>query len=141
MEKIKLKELLNLFEQELIRMGYKEATLKYYRTNWTSIVGYFEDQGEEFFSESIAMEYVDKKCSFFAKEQAGLLTQSNVYLFRIVRMIGDFQQHRVVSRRYMKSLSRVNEQDHINLLEAFDLYSKSCDYSATTQKSYRRIQL
>ena len=85
------------------------------------------------------MEYVDKKCSFFAKEQAGLLTQSNVYLFRIVRMIGDFQQHRVVSRRYMKSLSRVNEQDHIDLLEAFGLYSKSCDYSATTQKSYRRI--
>lgn len=139
MEKIRLKELLNLLEQELIRMGYKEATLKYYRTNWTRLVGYFEDQCEEFFSESIAMEYVDKKCSFFAKEQAGLLTQSNVYLFRIVRMIGDFQQHRVVSRRYMKSLSRVNEQGHIDLLEAFSLYSKSCDYSATTKKSYRRI--
>lgn len=140
MERITLKELLKLLEQELIRMGYKEATLEYYRANWARLIGYFDDQGKEFFSEAIAMDYVDKKCDFFAKEQAGLLTQSNIYLFRIVRMIGDFQKHRAISRRYMKSLSRVNKQENLDLLEAFSLYSKGCcDYSATTQKSYRRI--
>jgi len=139
MKKNTLKELLKLLEQELIRMGYKEATLEYYRVNWARLIGYFDDQGEEFFSEAIAMNYVDKKCDFFAKEQAGLLTQSNIYLFRIVRMIGDFQKHGAISRRYMKSLSRVNKQENLDLLEAFSLYSKGCDYSATTQKSYRRI--
>jgi site-specific recombinase XerD len=39
----------------------------------------------------------------------------------------------------MRSLSRVNEQEHLDLLEAFGTYCKTCDYSATTQKSYRRI--
>jgi site-specific recombinase XerD len=85
------------------------------------------------------MQYVDSKCDFFAKEQSGLLTQSNIYLFRTVRMIGDFQQSGVVSRRYMRSLSRVNQQEHSGLLETFSAYCKTCEYSVTTQKSYRRI--
>jgi site-specific recombinase XerD len=139
MEKETLKELINRLEKELIRVDYKESTLMYYRVNWARLINYFESQGETFFSEALAMEYVDRKCGFFAKEQAGLLTQSNIYLLRIVRMIGDFQQHGVVSRRYMRSLSRVNEQEHLDLLEAFGSYCKTCDYSNSTQKSYRRI--
>ncbi|MDR1356645.1 MAG: hypothetical protein LBJ58_03130 [Tannerellaceae bacterium] len=110
MGKIPLKELISRLEKELIRMNYKEATLKYYRENWTRLIHYFESRGNEFFSEATAMEYVDRKCDFFTKEKAGLLTQSNIYLFRIVRMIGDFQQHGTASRRYRISLSRVNEQ-------------------------------
>jgi site-specific recombinase XerD len=139
MEKVKFKDLINLLEQELIRVGYKEATLSYYRTHWKRIVDYFESKGEHFFSEAVAMEYVNRKCDFFAKEQSGLLTQSNIYLFRIVRMLGDFQQHGVISRRYMRSLSRVNEQRHLDVLTSFRRYCKSCDYSMTTQKSYHRL--
>jgi len=139
MEKVSLKEQVKLLEQELIRVGYKKATLSYYRTHWQKIIKHFESEGEEFFSEAVAMEYVNRKCDFFAKEQSGLLTQSNIYLFRVVRMLGDFQQHGIVSRRYMRSLSRVNEQGHFDVLEAFRRYCKHCDYSATTQKSYRRL--
>ena len=138
-EKIPLKELIKLLEQELIRVGYKETTLSYYRIHWQKIVNHFENQGQEFFSEAVAMEYVDGKCDFFEKEKSGLLTQSNIYLFRVVRMIGDFQQHGVVARRYMRSLSRVNEQSHLQVLEHFRMYCKSCDYSVTTQKSYHRL--
>jgi site-specific recombinase XerD len=139
MQKETLKELIKRLEQELIRMDYKEATLSYYRANWARLDIYFESQGEASFSETIAMKYVDSKCDFFAKEQSGQLTQSNIYLFRIVRMIGDFQQTSVVSRRYMRSLSRVNRQAHLGLLETFSAYCKRCNYSVTTQKSYRRI--
>jgi site-specific recombinase XerD len=139
MAKETLKELLKGLEQALIRMNYKEATLAYYRANWSRLISYFESQGEATFSETTAMKYVDRKCDFFVKEQSGLLTQSNIYLFRIVRMIGDFQQSGVVSRRYMRSLSRVNGQEHIELIETFSAHCKTCDYSVTTQKSYRRI--
>jgi len=139
MENVKLKELIGLLERELIRMGYKEATLSYYRFNWKGIISYFESRGEEFFSETTAMEYVDQKCDFFARELAGQLTQSNIYLFRIVRMIGDFQQHGTVSRRYMRSLSRVNEQRHLDVSEAFASSCTTCGFAVATQKSYRRI--
>ena len=97
-------------------MHYKEATLNYYRVNWIRLIHYFESRNEEFFSEAVAMEYVDEKCDFFAKEKSGLLTQSNIYLFRIIRMIGDFQSHGTVSRRYEKP-PRINEPEHIKLLE------------------------
>ena len=138
MEKVKLTELISLLEKELIRQHYKEGTLTYYRTNWSNLIKYFNSRGEEYFSEAVAMEYVDKKCDFFSKEQAGLLTQSNIYLFRMVRMIGDFQQHGTVLRRYMRSLSRINNPEHKQLLDSFNLYCKSRDYSKSTCKSYRR---
>lgn len=119
-------------------MHYKESTLRYYRVNWSRLIRYFESCNEVFFSEYIAMKYVDEKCDFFVKEQAGLLTQSNIYLFRIIRMIGDFQLHGTVSRRYTRSLSRVNEPEHKKLLETFNLHCRSCNYSISTCKSYSR---
>ncbi len=119
-------------------MHYKAGTLNYYRANWARLNRYFDSQNEEFYSEATAMEYVDKQCDFFAKEQAGLLTQSNIYLFRIIRMIGDFQQHGTVARRYMRSLSRVNEPVHKELLESFGIHGKSSGYSVSTCKGYSR---
>ena len=136
--KVPIRELVSLLEQELIRMGYKEATLNYYRDNWRKIIKHFGTIGEPFFSEAVAMQYVDEKCGYFAKEKAGQLTQSNVYLFRVVRMMGDFQQHGTVLRRYMRSLSRVNQPEHLALLHKFVAYCQACDYAVSTQKSYAR---
>lgn len=138
MEKLAVPQLIILLEQELIRQGYKDATLNYYRDIWKRIAAYFEERGEVYFSEAVAMEYVDGKCDFFAKEKAGLLTQSNIYLFRVVRMMGDFQQHGVVLRRYMRSLSRINGEFNRRCLESFAVYCKTNEYAASTQKSYRR---
>jgi hypothetical protein len=138
MEKLTIRELVILLEQELIRIGYKDATLNYYRENWKRIITYFDRQGEQFFSETIAMQYVDGKCDFFAKEKAGLLTQSNIYLFRIIRMIGDFQQHGSVLRRYHRSLSRINNPENLNLLNSFKEHCKTSGYAVSTQKGYCR---
>lgn len=138
MENVSTRELLALLEQELIRVGYKEGTLNYYRVNWKQIIAYFDERGERFFSEALAMEYVDSKCDFFAKEAAGLLTQSNIYLFRIVRMMGDFQQHGAVLRRYHRSLSRLNDSENMALLDGFKAHCISLDYAVSTQKSYLR---
>ena len=138
MNKLPIRELLVQLEQELIREGYKEATLNYYRNNWRQIVTYFDECGEIYFSETVAMKYIDEKCNFFAREKAGELTESNIYLFRIVRMIGDFAQHGVVLRRYHRSLSRINESEHLELFETFKVYCKNNEYSKSTQDGYRR---
>ena len=138
MEQLKFGELIKALERELIRMGYAEATLNYYRTNWKMIIAHFEKIGEDFFSESIAMDYVDKKCDFFRKERDGELTQSNIYLFRIIRMIGDFQQHGTVLRRYERSLSKVNDPLNIEMLNKFGIHCKSSEYAVSTCKSYVR---
>ena len=138
MEQQKIRELISSLEQELIRMGYAEATLNYYRTNWKMIIAHFDKIGEEYFSEPLAMEYVDKKCDFFRKEQSGELTQSNIYLFRIIRMIGDFQQHGTVLRRYERSLSKVNNPLNLEMLNRFGNHCKNSEYAISTCKSYTR---
>ena len=138
MQNLPLRELVTLLEQELIRVGYKDGTLKYYRENWKRLITYFDECGEGFFSESVAMRYVDNKCDFFAKEKAGLLTQSNIYLFRIIRMIGDFQQHGTILRRYQRSLSRIKNLENLKLLDTFKEHCKIQGYAISTQKSYYR---
>jgi len=138
MKNLPIRELITLLEQELSRVGYKDATLKYYRDNWKRIIAYFDKHNEQIFSESVAMQYVDSKCDFFAKEKAGLLTQSNIYLFRIIRMMGDFQQHGTVLRRYQRSLSRVSKSEHLSLLVRFREHCVSSGYAISTQKSYHR---
>lgn len=138
MENLTIRELVTLLEQELIRVGYKDATLNYYRSNWKNIIAHFDALGEQSFSESIATQYVDGKCDFFAKEKSGLLTQSNIYLFRIIRMMGDFQQHGTVLRRYHRSLSKVNHAENLALLNAFQKHCHNSGYAISTQKSYCR---
>jgi len=138
MEKVTIRELITRLERELIRVGYAEATLNYYRSIWKRIIAYFEERGETFFSEAVAMEYVDNKCDFFAKEKAGALTQSNVYLFRVVRMMGDFQQHGVILRRYERTLSRVNNPQNQAHLAKFKTHCAASGYATHTRNSYAR---
>ena len=78
MDNLPIRELITLLEQELIRVGYKDATLNYYRDNWKRIIAYFDEHGEKFFSETTAMQYVDTKCDFFAKEKAGSVKVAKV---------------------------------------------------------------
>jgi site-specific recombinase XerD len=138
MKQLPIKELVNQLEQELKRMGYAESTLNYYRINWKRIVAHFEEIGESHFSEAVAMQYVDNKCGFFEKERNGTLTQSNIYLFRIVRMMGDFVQHGTVLRRYSRSLSRINDPQNQQVLDKFKAHCEAGEYAVSTCKSYVR---
>ena len=89
MEKTTLKELINLLEQELIRIGYKESTLHYYRKNWKRLIAYFDERGEQFFSEKTAMQYVDDKCDFFAKSLFSIF-RSTVFTRLSALYLGNF---------------------------------------------------
>ena len=138
MERLPIKDLVIRLEKELQRIGYAEATLNYYRVNWRRIISHFESIGETYFSETVAMQYVDDKSGFFEKELANTLTQSNIYLFRIVRMMGDFAQHGTVLRRYSRGISKVNDTYNKDILVRFNMHCKSSEYALSTCKSYVR---
>ena len=44
---------------------------------------------------------------FFAKEQAGTLKQTDVYLFRVAAMLDDFAVHGAVLRRYSRTVGKL----------------------------------
>ena len=72
---VALSALVSGLDAELVRLGYKDSTMVWYRGCWRRLQKYFAARGAEEFSLDLAMAWVDEACGFFAKEQAGTLSQ------------------------------------------------------------------
>ena len=68
-----LSALVRGLDAELLRLGYKDATMVWYRRCWRRMQEHFAVRGVEEFSLDAAMAWVDDACGFFGKEQAGTL--------------------------------------------------------------------
>src|SRR5215470_20120688 len=98
---VALSVLVSGLDAEMARLGYKDSAMVWYRGSWRRLQRYFAARGVEEFSLDAAMEWVDEACGgFFAKEQAGTLKQTDVYLFRVAQMLADFEAHGAVVRHY-----------------------------------------
>jgi integrase len=122
-------------EAEMIRLGYKDSTMAWYRGAWRRLQRYFAARGVEEFSLDVAMEWVDAACGFFAKEQAGTLKQTDVYLFRVAQMLGDYEAHGAVLRRYSRSVSKLTG-DEAAVVARFEGWLRGAERSASTVRSY-----
>ena len=78
-----LSALVRGLDAELRRLGYKDATMVWYRRCWRRMQEHFAARGVEEFSLDAAMAWVDDACGFFGKEQAGTLKPNDIYLFRV----------------------------------------------------------
>jgi len=72
-------------DAELRRLGYKDATMVWYRGCWRRMQNFFAARGVEEFSLDAATAWVDEACGFCGKEQAGSLRPNDIYLFRSPR--------------------------------------------------------
>jgi integrase len=102
-----LSALVSGLDAELRRLGYKDSTLVWYRGCWRRLESFFAARGVEEFSLDVAMVWVDEACGFFEKERAGTLKQTDVYLFRVAQMLGDYAVHGAVLRRYSRSVGKL----------------------------------
>ncbi|MFZ3591780.1 hypothetical protein ACOI1C_21830, partial [Bacillus sp. DJP31] len=66
----------------------------------------------------LGMRFLDEQFNFFELEQAGALTQSMVNALRVVRMLGDFQQHGTILRRYYKQKNLLQNNEFIETVRA-----------------------
>ena len=132
---VTLSVLISDLERELVRLGYKGSTLTWYRQCWRSLEGDFANQGIEEFDLEVAMAWVDAACDFFAKEQAGTLKQTDVYLFRVAQMLGDFVAHGAVLRRYDRRADKLtaNQTELIGKFQA-GLRAEGC--AVSTVRTY-----
>ncbi len=95
-------------DDELVRLGYKDSTMVWYRGCWRRLERFFAARCVEEFSLDVAMAWVDDACGFFDKEQAGTLKATDVYLFRVAQMLGDYVVHGAVLRRYSRAISKLS---------------------------------
>lgn len=133
---VALPVLVSGLEAEMIRLGYKDSTMVWYRGAWRRLQRYFAARGVEEFSLDVAMEWVDEACGgFFAKEQAGTLKQTEVYLFRVAQMLADYEVHGAVLRRYSRTVSKLSAGDAA-VVARFQSWLRAAERSVSTVRSY-----
>ncbi len=130
-----LSALVSGLDAELRRLGYKDSTLVWYRGCWRRLERFFAARGVEEFCLDVAMAWVDEACGFFAKEQAGTLKRTDVYLFRVAQMLEDYAVHGAVLRRYSRSVSKLDGPG-AEVIARFQAWLRSAGRLASTVRTY-----
>jgi len=125
-------------DAELVRLGYKESTMVWYRGCWRRLGKFFAARGVEEFSLDLAMAWVDDACGFFEKEQAGALKQTDVYLFRVAQMLADYVIHGAVLRRYSRAITKLSE-DGADTVARFEAWLQAAGRSVSTVRTYGTV--
>src|ERR1039458_1292070 len=132
---VALSLLVSGLDAELVRLGYKDSTMVWYRGCWRRLEKWFAARGVEEFSRDLALAWVDDACGFFAKEQAGTLKQTDVYLFRVAQMLGDYELHGAVLRHYSRTVSKLTD-DEAAVVARFRAWLRDAGRSDSTVRSY-----
>jgi integrase len=132
---VALPALVSGLDAELLRLGYKDSTMVWYRGCWRRMERFFAARGVEEFSLDVAMAWVDEACGFFGKEQAGTLKRTDVYLFRVAQTLEDYAVYGAVLRRYNRSVSKLSG-DGAEAVARFQAHLRSAGRSASTVRAY-----
>ncbi|MCM1989276.1 hypothetical protein [Oceanirhabdus seepicola] len=131
-----LKELLKDLELEIIRLGYTEGSMRFYRNRWTMLLKFAEEENEIYYSEKLGIDFIEKYFNILKKDFEGKLTQAEVQNLRIIRIIGDFQLHRTILRRYYKHKVILTDPYFSGINNRFYLHCVEKHYSAVTVDHY-----
>jgi site-specific recombinase XerD len=132
-------ELVSALDAEVVRLGYKPSTLKWYRGYWRRLERWFASQGVQEFSLDVAMTWVDEVCGgFFEKERAGKLTQTDVCVFRVAAMLDDFAVHRSVLRRYSRSVTKL-DAGQADVVARFRAWLRAEGCAVSTVRAYGTV--
>ncbi len=139
MNNLPLQDLTDRLEKELYRLHYNKQSVKYYRGMWKRIARFFANEGVDHFEEDIGMRFLEKEYNFFELEKSGQLTQSIINVFRVIRMLGDFQQHGSILRRYYKQKELLQNNEFKDILQRYASHCQNKEYSKVTNAHYRKI--
>lgn len=136
MQKKPLTELLYDLEQEMLRLGYTEGSMQFYRRRWQMLLQFAQERGETHYSERLGIGFVEHHFSIFEKDSDRTFSQAETQELRIIRMIGDFQLHHTVLRRYYKHKEILTDPYFIEILNRFNQYCEYKGYSKVTTDHY-----
>ena len=137
MQKQLLIELLHDLEQEMIRLGYTHGSMIFYKRRWQKLIQFAEERGESFYSEQLGLDFISKYFHILEKELNNQkLSQAEAQELRIIRMVGDFQLHRTILRRYYKHKDILTEPCFIAIRKRFYFYCEDKGYSKVTTNHY-----
>lgn len=72
-----LRELLLDLEKELYRLGYTEATLKYYRNRWQKLLQFADERRELYFTEQLGIDFIESRFHIMEEDFSKVLSQKD----------------------------------------------------------------
>jgi site-specific recombinase XerD len=136
MEKKLLPDLISELEQELLRLGYTKGSMTYYRRRWNQLMAYAQDRNEDYYTEQLGMDFVQEFFGITHDDFSKTLPQAETQELRVIRMVGDFQLHHAVLRRYLKHKTILSEPYFLEISRQFQVYCEKNGYSKVTIDHY-----
>ena len=132
-----LQDLLRDLEQELLRLGYTKNTMTFYRSRWRKLREFATKNGHVHYSEQLGIDFVRESYGIMPDDFARTLNQAQTQELRVIRMVGDFQLHRAVLRRYWKHRELLTDPYCVEISQQFADYCVAAkDYSKSTVNHY-----
>ena len=139
MQRQSLHELLQDLEQELLRLGYTKGTMTFYRSRWRKLQDFADLNGQGYYSEQLGIDFAREHFGITQDDFSRTLNQAQTQDLRVIRMVGDFQLHHAVLRRYLKHRELLTDSCFIVTSKRFEDYCVSTkDYSKSTVEHYTK---
>jgi len=100
------------------------------------LLEFAQSRGECCFSEQLGLDFVEHHFSLLEKDSATALSQRDTQELRVIRMVGDFQLHHAVLRRYYKHQAILTDPYYLGLSDAFQQDCQEHGYAAVTIEHY-----
>lgn len=136
MDKTYLPDLISGLEQELLRLGYTKGSMIFYRRRWNQLMAYAEDRGECYYTEQLGMDFLKEFFGIIQEDFSRTLPQAETQEIRVIRMVGDFQLHHAVLRRYLKHKEILTTPFFVDIRSRFRSSCEKKGYSQVTTEHY-----
>src|SRR5437763_2143158 len=134
-----LHELLQDLEQELLRLGYTQDTMTFYRNRWRKLEDFAERIRQVYYTEQLGIDFVREYFGITQDDFSRTLNQAQTQELRVIRMVGDFQLHHAVLRRYLKHRELLTDPYFIETSRRFEEYCLATkEYSNSTGEHYTK---
>lgn len=110
--------------------------MKFYKQQWKMLLEFAKERDEIYYSEKLGVDFVEQKFNILQKNFEGRLKRTEVQKLRVIRMLGDFQLHGSVLRRYYKHKEILHNQYFIDVVSNFKQYCIDKEYSTVTIGHY-----
>ena len=119
-------------------LGYSKSSLQFYRQRWKMLLQFAAERNEVVYSEQLGVDFLEKYFNIFEKDFNHTLTPAEAHEMRMIRVIGDFQLHHTILRRYYKHKEILTEPSFIAISNRFRSYCTNKNYSNITVDHYVR---
>lgn len=136
MDKTYLPDLISGLEQELLRLGYTKGSMTFYRRRWNQLMAYAQDRGECYYTEQLGMDFLKEFFGITQEDFSRTLPQAETQEIRVIRMVGDFQLHHAVLRRYLKHKEILTIPFFVDIRSRFRSSCEKKGYSQVTTEHY-----